>query len=360
MKPHLITPSGVALLAALLGACTGDVPSALAPEDPALARAPAAYTALDIGALVGAGSSQANGVNDAGDVAGFIAQGGSYVPFAYAGGQVVTLGGGPGLAWGISNASPAYVAGSSAGLPVLWSLAAPTQPMPLEVTSAELAAGLGGHAESVNDAGAAVGSVGASAAMWSPGGARVANPIATPAGFTRGEGRGINDAGHAVFQFLGGSPPSIGSAYLRLATGQAIALPPTAGDVTSYANDISEVTVGVVYVAGSTESSALVSRAVRWTVDAATGAILATDVLATTESHGLGVSDAGGIAGFIDVSSFRFSSFLWRGTSVLKLGAPKGLKDPRAWALSRSGQYAAGQAYAGTASRAVRWTILSP
>lgn len=195
--------------------------------------------------------------------------------------------------------------------------------------------------------------------MWSAGGARVVDPIVTPAGFIRGEGRGINDAGHAVFQFLSDVQP-IGSAYLRLASGIAVPLPPEAGDVTSYVNDISEVANDVVYVAGSTESSVLVSRAVRWTLDVASGAILATDVLSTPESHGLGVSDAGGIAGFIDIGSARHSSYLWRGTNVLKLGPPKSLKDPRAWAMSRSGQYVAGLAYAGSSSHAVRWTILSP
>jgi hypothetical protein len=357
MKRLTITSAGIALLSALAGACTGEIPSAAAPSEPELAKggpaASAGYTALNVGALIpGAQSSQANGVNDAGDVVGSFSSGTTLYPFALVAGTAVTLGSGPGMAWGVSNGSPTYVVGSAAGTPARWSLANPTQVTQLALT--------GGAAKGVNTGGATVGNLGANAAMWLADGTHV--PIATPVGYTRGEGRGINDAGLAILQFaVSPTETAVNRAYLRLASGTLIELPPVGSDVTSYANDVSEAAVnGVVYVAGSTASSDLVSRSVRWTVDATSGAVLATDVLPTTESHGLGVSDAGGIAGFIDISSFRFSSYLWRGTNILKLGPPKGGKDPRAWAMSGSGQYVAGQTYVGSVSQAVRWTITSP
>lgn len=357
MKRLVTTSAGVALLAALAGACTGDVPSAAVPTDPALARAPVGYTALDVGALLGAYSSEAKGVNDAGDVAGFYCCAPGNRAFALISGAPVTLGGGPGSAWGMSNT---FVAGTADGLPSRWSLADPTQLTLLPRTAAEVTAGAGGAAKGVNDAGDAVGLVGASPAMWLADGTRI--PIAFPAGYARGEGRGIDDAGLAVFQFTvsgGNSETSVNRGYLRLTSGATVELPPEGTDVTTYANDISEVVNGVVQIAGSTRSSDLVSRSVRWTVDATSGQILATSVLPRTGSHGLGVSDAGGVAGFIDRRQ-GFESYLWRGAEVLKLAAPKGGSSPRAWAMSRSGEHVAGLASFGQGSRAVRWTIAQP
>ena len=356
MKRLTLSSAALALVAIIAGACSADIPSAAAPTDPALAKggpnASPAYTVLDIHALLTGTSSEAHGVNDAGDVAGFYNSGGQFYPFALVSGTAVTLDGGPGLAWGMSNT---YVVGGSNGVPARWSLANPTQPtlLPLEAGESN------GQAKGVNDAGDAVGSVGSSAAMWLADGTRI--PIAAPAaGFTRAEGRGIDAAGLAVFQFLTATSEVGGPdrGYLRLASGPMVLMPPVGADVASYVNDIGEVANGLVYVAGSTSSSAQVDRAVRWTVDANTGAIVATDVLATTGSHGLGVSDAGGIAGFSIGRSLIGEAFLWRGTSVLKLGLPKGSRDARAWALSRSGQYVAGQARVG--GGALRWTIATP
>ena len=365
MKRLTITSTSVALLATLAAACTSDLPSAAARSDPALARAsgPAPYTVLDVGALIGDVSSQANGVNDAGDMVGFYASGGAYYPFALVSGAPVTLGGGPGLAWGMSDATPAFVAGSSSGgLPARWSLAGPTPPTLLARTADEVTASSGGAAKGVNDGGDAVGYVGANAALWLADGTRITIP--NPAGYVKGEGRGIDDAGLAVFQFsVGTSETADSRAFLRLASGTLVELPPVGTDVTSFANDIGEVTNGSVYVAGSTRSSALVSRSVRWTVNATTGQILATTVVSSLVSHGLGVSEAGGIAGFVEDGdrSLRLYAYLWRGTDLLKLNPPKGGKDARAWAMSRSGRYVAGHAiFSGLGGRAVRWTIAAP
>ena len=356
MKRLNIIPAGVALLAAIAGGCAGEVPSAVEPTDASLAKAPAGYTTLDVGTLLGNYSSVARAVNDAGDVAGYYCCDPNTRAFALVSGAPVTLGGTSGMAWGMSNGSPAFVVGGSGGLPVRWSLAAPAQPTLLALNTGEA----GGTARGVNDAGAAVGDVAGGAAMWAADGSRIASPIATPAGFERGEGRGINNDGLAIFQFFvtGGNETSVSRAFLRLASGAAIALPPEGTDVSSFANDIGEVGSGLVYVAGSTRSSGLVSRGVRWTVDAVTGAIVDTDVISTTGAHGLGVSNAGGIAGFVETGSFKSYAYLWRGSALLKLNPPKGTQDSRAWALSRSGQYVAGQSVGG--GRAVRWTIAAP
>lgn len=364
MKRLTLTSAGVALIVGFGAACTGDSPGAAAPTDPTLAKGggPAPYTVLDVGALLPGSSSQANGVNDAGDVAGFYDSGSAYRAFALVSGTPVTLGGGPGLAWGISNASPAFVVGSSGGVPARWSLADPTQPTLLALTADEIEAEVGGQAKGVNSAGDAVGSVGANAAMWLADGTRLT--IASPAGYVRGEGRGIDDGGLAVLQFfVSGSATADARGYVRLPSGALVELPPVGSDVSSFANDASEVVNGAVYVAGSTRSSALVSRSVRWTLDAASGAILATTVVSSLTSHGLGVSDAGGIAGFVEAGdrSLKMYAYLWRGADLLRLGPPKGGKDARAWAMSASGRYVAGQAiFSGLGNHAVRWTIAAP
>jgi len=358
MKRLTLSSATCALVAIIAGACTADIPSAAAPTDPALAKggpsASAAYTVLNIHALLPGTQSEAQGVNDAGDVAGLYYADPSFYPFALVSGAPVTLGGGPGAAYGISNGSPAYVAGSSNGVPARWSLADPTQPALLPLAAGETS----GVADGVNDAGDAVGKVGPNAAMWLADGTRI--PIATPAGFVRGEGRGIDNAGLAVLQFLTSLGGSGDRGYVRLASGALIELPPEGADVSTYVNDIAEVANGLVYVSGSTGSSSSESsaRAARWTVDAATGAIVQSSVLATTGSHGLGVSDAGGIAGFSENRSLLSDAFLWRGTNVLKLAPPKGSRDARAWAISRSGQFVAGHARIG--GGALRWTIVTP
>jgi hypothetical protein len=362
MKRLTFSSAALALVAIVAGACSADIPSAAAPADPSLAKggpSAAAYTVLNIHALLQATQSEAQGVNDAGEVVGFYFSpsptGSTVYPFALVSGAPVTLGGGPGAAYGISNGSPAYVAGSSNSLPARWSLADPTQPTLLPLAAGETF----GTADAVNDAGDAVGRVGPSAAaMWLADGTRI--PIATPAGFARGEGRGIDNAGLAVFQYLTSLGGSGDRGYVRLASGTLIELPPVGADVSSYVNDIAEVTGGLVYVSGSTSSSSSESsaRAVRWTVDAASGAIIASSVVTTTGSHGLGVSQAGGIAGFSENRSLLSDAFLWRGPNVLKLAPPKGIRDARAWAISRSGQYVAG--HARTGGGALRWTIATP
>lgn len=358
----------LASAAILAAACGTERPTDVTGIDPSAARgggsAPA-YTSTDVGALLGNYSSRANAVNDAGDVAASTSccnagTGG----FAIVAGAVTPLPGTRGNALAISNGSPLYVAGSAGetSQPVRWSISGgtPSQPTNLALLAGEVV----GAALGVNDAGDAVGRAGNSAAMWSAAGARTTVPAPPNQGFVRGEGRDINNAGHAVFVFFIPSAEFEGGrarGYLRLASGGLVELAPLPGDITSYVNGLSEVANNALYVAGSTRTSADVMRAVRWKVDVTTGQILSAEVR-SERSHALAVSNAGGAAGFVEgpPNSLKSSAFLWRGSSLLALDPPTGGKDARAWAESPSGKFVAGDAVLGTSRRAVRWTILAP
>lgn len=80
------------------------------------------------------------------------------------------------------------------------------------------------------------------------------------------------------------------------------------------------------------------------------------------DSHALGVSDAGATAGFLEgpLHSLASTAFLWRGSELLSLKPPKSGKEGKAWAISPSGEFLAGEAIVGASRHAVRWTILSP
>jgi len=358
MLRRLVTATGSALAVTIAAACATDVPTAAPPTDPVLARA-AAYTSIDIGALLGNYSSQAKGVNDAGDVAGYSCCGAGSGAFARVAGTVISLAGEGSAALAISYGSPLYVAGytGSPSQPVRWSIGASTETTFLPLLPDETF----GAARGINDLGDAVGNAGNQAAIWS--GAGVRTTVPTPVGFVRGEGRGINNAGHAVVVFFAaGSSWSGVRGYLRLASGELIEMPPLSGDVTTYANDLSEVTDGSVHVAGTSRTSPYVFRSVRWKVDVTTGQILTTTVR-DEMSHGLAVSNAGGVAGFLETNAERtprFNAYLWRGTGLLKLNPPGSGKDGRAWAISQSGHLVAGEAMFGVSRHAVLWTILSP
>lgn len=358
MKRLITVLGSVGFVAMVAGACDGTLPGGVAPTDPSFARA-AAYTSVDIGAQFGSYSSSARGVNDAGSVAGSTCCGLGAGAFATVSGAVVPLAGERGAALAISNGSPTYVVGyaGATSLPVRWRLDDPTQPTPLGAIDGAS----WGAARGVNDAGAAVGNSGNVGAMWAPDGTPTA--VTAPSGFVRGEGRGINNAGHAVFVFFAaGSEQATARGYLRLASGVLIELPPENGDVTTYANGVSEEMSGMVFVAGTTRSTPYDSRSVRWQVNATTGQIVGTEVRAET-SHGLAASTAGAVAGFLESNALhtpRFAAYLWRGASLMKLNPPRSGSDGRAWAMSHGGAFVAGEAIFGGTRHAVRWTIASP
>lgn len=344
---------GLVIATLFAAACTSDFPTEAEPGRLAAAKGGStspAYTVADFGALLGNHSSSARAVNDAGDVVGYSAGGG----FAIIGGAVTPLPGIGLLAYALSNGTPRYVTGQVASQPARWTIAGgvSSQPTILQLGSAEF-----GAARGVNDAGVTVGNVGAQAAVWDVAGNLVA---LLPAGFERGEGRDINNAGHAVLVFHVPSTVGLGArAYFRRADGALLALPALPGDVSTYANGLSEMVGDEVYVAGSSETSLEVSRGVRWTINLTTGTITDTRIR-PEDSHALGASSAGAAAGFLDGRGTASTAFLWRGSELLLLKPPKGGKDGKTWAISPSGEFLAGEAIVGASRHAMRWTILSP
>jgi probable HAF family extracellular repeat protein len=352
-KPVFAT---IAIVAAL-ASCQPDSTTGTSSAEPelAFARQTATHSSIVIAPLPGDNSSRANGVNDAGEVVGY-SQGTSQMrAFVTLGGVVTQLPGTTGHALAISNGATRYVVGQVGSVPARWTIAgnSPGAPALLDAGGAEY-----GSARAVNDAGAAAGYAGASGAVWDAAG--ILTLVSTPAGFTRGEGRGIDNAGNGAFVFSrpeAGWEGGIAAAYLRLANGQLIALPPLTGDVVTYANDVGPAGGNLVRVAGSSHTVPGVSRGVRWTVDVSTGAI--TNVEARSEhSHALAVADDGATAGFTEGSNgFKSNAFRWHGTALLLLSPPKGGKLGKAWAISPNGLRVAGEVMQ-PSRRAVVWTIL--
>jgi hypothetical protein len=350
-----------------LAACGPDAPTAASPaalpDAPQLARAAPAFTVADLGSIDG-DDTRANGVNDAGDVAIATCCGAGSGAVARVGGAVISLAEG-GSAQDISNGAAPYVVGfvGAPSQPVRWTVGAVVQTTLLTLADGDTY----GAAYGVNDVGDAAGLAGnelsRDATLWLAG---VPTEVPAPTGMSRGEARAINNTGHAAIVFFAGGTSTYGArGYLRLPSGELTLLPPDGTDITSYANDVSDPTSdGVVYVAGTTLATGPYDgRAVRWTVDATTGAILTTEIRPET-SHGTAVSDAGGVAGFLesnaDRANARTTAFLWRGTSLLKLAPPKGGKNGVAWSVSSSGAHLAGAAIVGSGQHALRWTIESP
>jgi hypothetical protein len=316
---------------------------------------------VNLGVLSGDNSSRANAVNDAGEAVGYSCCSPNSRAFVTLNGTLTALSGDAANALAISNGSTRYVvgwAGESSSLPVRWSISGNTASAPVNL-------GLGtatwGAALGVNDAGAAVGRVGTNAAMWDVDGNLTV--IATPSGFTSGEGRDINNSGEAVFVFRridAGWPEGIWIGYLRLSSGDMIPLPSQSSGGTSYANSISSAVGSLVQIAGTSNADPSSPRAVKWTVDVATGEI--TSVTARSESsHAVAIADGGAAAGFTEgpTNSLKSNAFRWSGTEFLTLSPPKGAKDGKAWGISANGTYVAGEAMSQLSRRATLWTMTS-
>ena len=179
------------------------------------------------------------------------------------------------LGGGISNGNPVYVAGhvglGNFNVPARWSLADPTQPTYLPLAAGETF----GFAKGVNDAGDAVGSVNYNAAMWLADGTRI--PIAAPAGFEteRAEASTTPDSPcsssarrHRTAAICASRRARSSRCHLGHRRGQLCQRPQRGRERSRLRRR-----------QHSFERAGL--RAVRWTVDAATGAIVATDVLGT-------------------------------------------------------------------------------
>jgi hypothetical protein len=213
----------------------------------------------------------------------------------------------------------------------------------------------------VNDAGESVGNAGIDAAMWDVAGNLTL--VSAPAGFVRGEGRDINNSGHAVFVFSrsdAGWPSGIAIGYLRLPSGDLIPLPPLDANGISYANSLTSVTGDLVQVAGSSYATPSSPRAVRWTVNIVSKQIVNTEVRSEA-SHAVGISEGGAASGFTEgpPNSQKSSAFRWQGTGLLSLSPPKSAKDGKAWATSPNGLFIAGEAMVQLSRRAILWTFPS-
>ena len=342
--------------------CRGDLPTGVSSPEPGidLARQTASYSSSIIDLMSGDRENRANGVNDAGEVVGYsLNSTGQFRAFVTLGGQVTELAAaGNARATAISNGATRYVVGQAGSLPSRWTIVGSS---PGASESLDAGAEISGSALGVNDAGAAVGFAGASAAVWDAAGAL--SLVSTPAGFTRGEGRDIDNAGNGVFVFThpeAGWEGGAAAAYLRLANGQLIALPPLSGDVVTYANGVGPAGGNLVRVAGSSYSAPSTSRAVRWTVDVSSGAITAVESR-PAQSHALAVADDGTTAGFTEgpTNSLKSNAFRWQGGAFLSLSAPKGSKMGKAWAISPNGLLLAGEAFL-QSRRAVVWTFPAP
>lgn len=354
----------LALAGMLAAACKADLPTEATPADLTIANArnsSPGYTSANLGLLAGDNSSRANGVNDAAEVVGYSCCSPRSRAFVTLGGVLTALAGDGGNALAISNGATRYVVGWAGGpsLPVKWSIAgsAPSQPTYLSVGLATW-----GAARGVNDAGESVGNAGIDAAMWDGGGN--VTLVAAPSGFVRGEGRDINNAGHAVFVFSrsdAGWPNGIAIGYLRLASGDLIPLPPVTGNGISYANSLSSVTNDIVQVAGSSYATPSSSRAVRWGVNVVTKQIVSTDVRAET-SHAVAISDGSVAAGFVEgpTNSLKTTAFRWQGSALLSLNPPKSGKEGKAWAISPNGLLIAGEAIVQLSRRAILWSVPAP
>jgi hypothetical protein len=348
------------LAAAGVMACTQDLPTDPAiPDATASARQPGvAYTTALVPLLAGDNTSRANGVNNAGEIVGYSCCSPQSRAFVTLGGVATALSSNSSFALAISNGATRYVVGwaGSPSLPVRWSISGstPDQPSYLNLGTATWGAAIG-----VNDAGEAVGHVGVSAAMWDAAGNLSVVP--TPAGYTRGEGRDINNSGEAVFVFTGSDlehPYGFAVGYLRLSDGTMIVMPPLTVDGTTYANAVNDAHNGQVDVAGSSLSDPSSARGAQWTIDVATQQVIATRSLAD-KSHSVALTDAGVAAGFLEgpTSSLRTDAFRWVGSDFLKLNPPKGAKHAIAWAISPDGHFIVGETMMQFARRAVLWTM---
>jgi hypothetical protein len=318
----------------------------------------ASYTSSSLGALPGDNSSRANGVNDAGEVVGYSCCSAGNRAFVRVSSGLTALSGANANALAISNGTPRYVVGwaGSPSLPVRWTVTAGAASEP---TYLSLGTATYGAARGVNDLGQSVGNAGDDAAMWDADGNLTLVPA--PAGFARGEGRGIDNAGHAVFVFSRSDPSwpdGVAIGYLRLATGELVMLPPNTATGISYANALTPVNGSTVRIAGSTYADPSSSRAVRWTVDILQQQIVATETRSET-SHAVAISDAGAVAGFVEgpTNSLKSNAFRWQGSEMLTLNPPKTGKEGKAWAMSPSGTFVAGDAMLQTGRMAILWRI---
>jgi hypothetical protein len=311
--------------------------------------------ATDIGTLPGDYASSAVDVNDAGYIVGssmsrnnppsrgFVRLGTTLIALSDA--AIFSQG------LGISNGNPVYVAGDYAydgnSHAARWTV----DPIAGTATVTPLSNGFG-HANGVNDAGAAVGVANSDAVLWSADGTAEILAPPVPNTFTSGEGRDINNAGHALVNFTGASYTRT---YLRAGNNQWVALPPLSGDVSSYGRRVSQVVGTTVYVAGTSYRSDRSFHAMRWTVDILSNTIVKTESRSEISS-GSDVSTNGSVSGSLQGRQTN-TPFIWRLGGMVTLKQPKGGSNSEANGIGPSGNYVVGQAVISASHHAVLWTL---
>jgi hypothetical protein len=309
----------------------------------------------DLGTLPGDYASSAVDVNDAGYVVGssmsrnsppsrgFVSLGTTLISLSDA--SIFSRG------MAISNGSLVYVAGDYAydgnSHAARWTV----DPVAGTATVTSLSSGFG-HANGVNDAGAAIGVANSEAVLWSADGAAEVLAPPVPNTFTSGEGRDINNAGHALVNFTGASYTRT---YLRAANNEWIALPPLSGDVSSYGRRVSQVVGTTVYVAGTSYRNDRSFHAMRWTVDILTNRIVKTESRSETSS-GSDVSTNGSVSGSLQGRQTN-TPFIWRLSGLVTLKQPKGGSNSQANGIGASGNYVVGEAIISASHHAVLWTL---
>jgi hypothetical protein len=213
-----------------------------------------------------------------------------------------------------------------------------------------------GIPRNINDAGDIIGTTNGStgdAVIWKYDGniVTIANP--DPLLFARGDGRDVNSSGDAAITFWGGVTRNPDRGCVRTADGSLVIFAPLPGHRSTYAYGVSERINGKIYVAGISDNDNGSFNAVRWTVDAVTHAVIATET-GSASSASVAMSDDGMIAGIIYTTNT--SAFVWkRGESITVLKTPKGMNNGRVWGMSGDGRYVAGDAIASTNRRAILW-----
>jgi hypothetical protein len=352
----------ISFAALLLSACQSEeITSPSSHSDLTVREAKAVasgYTPIVIGTLPGDVESYAPSINNFGHVVVSSTYFSSTEPrtgrwFIRAGTQDFILT--DGVPYDLSNGATTYVGGTTSdgtySKPTVWTFNASTGFSTPAVL--DYAPGQGGWIQGVGDDGQAVGSAVNGGAVWNADGTRIDVANVDPSLYEAVVPKDINNTNDALFEMFD-NDRNHNLVYLRTSDGTMIPLPPLAGHVSSRGSEVSEVVNGVVYVAGTSDDRQGNYRAVRWVVDVATHAIVATHAR-SDRSSSTGIADDGTVVG--DISATGGSTpFVWRtNNTTVTLKAPKGLNSPSAWSISGNGRYISGQAKSGSYGKAVYW-----
>jgi hypothetical protein len=348
--------------AVLLAACQGEeVTSPIAESDPGLRAAKATapgYTPVEIPLLPGDVEGYAPTVNNSGQLGVWSAYVSMNEPrrgrwFVRAGSQNFLFNS---VIYDLSNSPNARIPSlelspDGYGLPTVWTFSESAGFSGPEIL--DYSPGNGGTAQVVNNVGQTAGTTQSGGAVWNADGTRTEVPNPDPSLFESTQMRDINSRADIAIT-MWDNDRNHHRGYVRLADGAMILLPPVGAHVSSLARGVSEVVDGKLFVAGTTDDRQGNYRAVRWTVDIAAQAIVATQVR-SDRSYSMDMADDGTITGDLAATSGT-TAFVWRpNNTTVTLKAPKGLSSPSAYAISDNGKYISGQAKSGGYGKPVYW-----